>query len=130
MGDDELAAIRARRMAELQAAQGGGAPGGPQGMSQEEAEAKKQAIEEQRNAILKQILEPDARSRLSTIALVKPEKAKKIEDMLIMNYQRGAIQEPLSEERLKGLLGQISEQMGGGSGPKVTFQRRRMDDDD
>ncbi len=38
----------------------------------------------------------------------------------------------VSEDRLVSMLEQISEKQGGGSGPKITIQRRRaaFDDDD
>ena len=67
--DDELAAIRARRAAQLQ--QGGGmqgAMGGMQGAMQNQQnkaaqEEKQRAAEDQRAQILKAILEPPARER-------------------------------------------------------------------
>jgi programmed cell death protein 5 len=70
---------------------------------------------------------------VSRIGLVKPEKARAIEDMIIAAARRGALQEKVSEERLIELLEQVNEQ----AGPRkttVTIQRRRMafdsDEDD
>ena len=44
---------------------------------------------EQRNAIMAQVLEPDAKERLSNIAAVKPEKAEMLQNVIIGNMQRG-----------------------------------------
>ena len=90
--DPELAAIRAKRMAQLQGAGGGGMPpgmipGGGGMPDMEQMQQKKEqeaAAEEQRAQILKAILSPEARERLGNIGMVKPDKARKIQDMLIM----------------------------------------------
>ena len=67
---------------------------------------------------------------MARIALVKPEKARAIEEMLLQAARRGAIGEKVSEERLIELLEQVNERTG--SKTKVTIQRRRpvFDDDD
>jgi len=48
------------------------------------------------------------------IALVKPDKAREVGDMLVSMAQRGQVSERISEERLKGMLtgieGQTHEQ--------------------
>ena len=76
-----------------------------------------------------------ARERLARIALVKPEKARAVEDNVLRMAQRGQIAEPVSEDRLVAMLEGASGSSsggggGGGRGPKITFQRRNMLDDD
>ncbi|GJM89637.1 hypothetical protein PR202_gb02000 [Eleusine coracana subsp. coracana] len=80
--------------------------------------------------ILAQILSSEARERLSRIALVKPDKARSVEDVLLRAAQTGGISEKVSEERLISLLEQINNQTS--KQTKVTIQRRRsvLDDDD
>ncbi|KAI3435780.1 hypothetical protein D9Q98_001838 [Chlorella vulgaris] len=132
MADDpELEAIRQRRMAQMMAQQGGGG-GGDAPATPEEMQAQddaKQAQEEQRRAMLMNIMQPSARERLARISLVKPDKARAIEDMILMAARRGQIQEKVSEPRLIELLEKVSEQSEKKS--KVTIQRRRgvLDDD-
>lgn len=46
---------------------------------------------ERRQALLVQILEPEAKERLSRISLVKPEKARKIEDMILAQASSGRL---------------------------------------
>mmetsp|Transcript_11364 Transcript_11364/g.19913 ORF Transcript_11364/g.19913 Transcript_11364/m.19913 type:complete len:131 (-) Transcript_11364:480-872(-) len=127
----DLEAIRERRMQELMAQHGGGAGGGAQSAEQQEQqEEQRQQAEEQRRSMLVAVMTSEARERLSRIALVKPEKARGIENLIISMAQRGQLSEKVSEERLKGLLEQIQEKQGGTSGPKITIQRRRAFDED
>ncbi|KAH8868712.1 Programmed cell death protein 5 [Schistosoma japonicum] len=71
----------------------------------EDAEKRNQEI---RANILAQILDQDARARLNTIAITKPEKAKMVENMLINMAQTGRLGPKLSEEQLKQILLQVS----------------------
>eukprot|EP00887_Chlorella_sp_A99_P006253 scaffold3.g6253.t1 len=114
-------------MAELQAKYGGGqAPASAEEQAaQEEAKA---AAEEQRRGMLLALLQPSARDRLARISLVKPDKARAIEDIIIQAARRGQLGEKVSEERLIELLEQVNERTQ--SKTKVTIQRRRAFDDD
>jgi programmed cell death protein 5 len=67
---------------------------------------------------------------VANIAMVKKEKARRIEDMLITQAQRGAIGGAIDEDQLIQMLESISEMEGKSKVAKVTIQRRRMDDDD
>ncbi|ESO06308.1 hypothetical protein HELRODRAFT_155690 [Helobdella robusta] len=111
--DNELEAIRAKRMAEMQ--------------EEQEEMIQKQ---EMKNTILSQVLDQEARARLSTIALTKPDKAKMVESMLIQMAQKGQIQSKIGENQLKQLLEQISEKTK--TTTTVKFDRRRaaLDSDD
>ncbi|KXZ44039.1 hypothetical protein GPECTOR_75g763 [Gonium pectorale] len=89
------------------------------------------SAEEQRRAMLAACMTNEARERLSRIAIVKPDKARGVENMILGAAQRGALSGKVSEERLVELLEQINEREGA-SKPKITIQRRRpnlFDDD-
>jgi len=117
MADADLDEIRARRMAELQQQMGGG----PQdGNKQEEM---RQQQEEMKNGMLSQLLDQQARARLNTIAVAKPEKAKMVENMLIQMARTGQIQGKLGEAQLKNLLERVSSQTQ--KTTTVKFDRRR-----
>ena len=128
MADPELEAIRQRRMQELMGQRGAGNQQNPEQQKAQE-DAKREA-EERRQMMLSQILSAQARERLARIALVKPEKAKGVEDVILRAAQMGQIVEKVSEERLITLLEQINSQTTRQT--KVTIQRRRsvLDDDD
>ncbi|KAI8911289.1 hypothetical protein PhCBS80983_g01258 [Powellomyces hirtus] len=139
MADDDLQAIRARRMAEMRGASGGGElPAGlPAGMTAaaggagggqnaaEEAEKKSQ-MEEMRRTMLFQILDNQARERLARIKIVKGDKARAVEDLLIRMAQSGQIRSKVNETTLIGLLEQINE--ANQKETKIVYNRRRDDD--
>jgi len=101
MGDDELAELRRRRMAQMQQQ-----AGDQQGM-QEELE-RQQRQKSQIQMILMQVLEPDARERLNTIKLTKPEFAGAVEQQLIALAQSGRLKNKITDAQLKELLRQLA----------------------
>jgi programmed cell death protein 5 len=101
MGDDELSEIRKRRMAQLQQ------QSGDQQAMQEELE-RQQRQKSQIQMILMQVLEADARERLNTIRLTKPEFAGAVEQQLIALAQSGRLKNKISDAQLKELLRQLA----------------------
>jgi programmed cell death protein 5 len=101
MGDDELAEIRKRKMAQLQQQ-----AADQQGMQAELERQQQQKAQIQ--MILMQILEPDARERLNTIKLTKPEFAGAIEQQLVMLAQSGRIRQKITDAQFKELLRQLA----------------------
>ncbi|XP_057421250.1 uncharacterized protein LOC130715192 isoform X2 [Lotus japonicus] len=126
MADPELEAIRQRRMQELMGRQGAGSQQDPEQKAAQE-DAKREA-DERRQMMLSQILSAQARERIARIALVKPEKARGVEDVILRAAQMGQITEKVSEERLISLLEQINNQ----TARQTKIQRRRnvLEDDD
>ncbi|CAG8549021.1 10874_t:CDS:2 [Paraglomus occultum] len=123
MDDAELQAIRQARLRELQAqaTQGGGSKS-----SAEDAE-KRREMEEARQTMLVQILDNEARERLARISMVKADKARGVEDLLLRMAQTGQLRGKVSESQLIDLLGQINQQ----AKPETRIvYRRRFDGDD
>ena len=75
-----------------------------------EEQQRKAEIEAQKEAILRVILTQEARQRLANVKLVKPELAEAIENQLIALAQSGRIQAPLTDEELKAILEQLTNQ--------------------
>jgi programmed cell death protein 5 len=126
MAEDEgLEAIRAKRLAELQAQYDGGQS---DHQDHQKQQATKRREEDMKNSVLSQILEQGARARLNSIALVKPDKAKSVEMMLIRMAQSGQISGKVGEGQLVELLERINQQTQ--KSTKVKFERRRQDSDD
>ncbi|GIY63839.1 programmed cell death protein 5 [Caerostris extrusa] len=119
MDDEELQALRAKRLQELQAQRGHG------GQPNEAAAAEQKAKEEEfKNTILTQVLSKEARSRLSTISIAKPENGKMLENMIINMARTGQIRSQLADNEFVHLLEEVNRQIKQNT-PTVKFDRRR-----
>ena len=77
---------------------------------QEKAAQAQQEAEAQKQSILRKILTPEARQRLTNVKLVQPEFAAQIELQLIQIAQTGRVSLPITDEVLKRLLAEIQSQ--------------------
>jgi programmed cell death protein 5 len=94
VSEEELDGLRKRRMLELQ-----------QRMVEEQRQNQaQQQLEGQKQALLRRILTPEARRRLTNLNMVKPEFTQQLEMQLIQLAQQGRINLPITDEQLKELL--------------------------
>lgn len=98
---EDIEEIRKRKLMELQKRLA------EQQKAQEEAARQQAELEAQIQAILRRILTPEARERLSRVKLVKPELAQQVELILVQLYQTGQIRERIDDAKLKKILAQI-----------------------
>lgn len=101
---------------------------GPPNANREEEQNAKE--EEFKNQILSQALSQEARARLNTIAVAKPEKAALVENMLLRMVQMGQIQTKLQEADLINMLERVSEQTQRKTTVKFDRRRAGLDDSD
>jgi programmed cell death protein 5 len=95
--DEELEDVRKRRMLQLQ-----------RRLAEEQQRVQMaQQVEQQKQALLRQILTPEARQRLNNLKMVKPEFAAQLELQLIQLAQSGRLNIPLNDEQLKELLAKL-----------------------
>ena len=73
----------------------------------EELERQRQ-VEAQIHMVLMQIMEPDARERLNTIKITKPDFAKAVEQQLVLLAQSGRLKTKITDQQLKELLVQLT----------------------
>ncbi len=97
MDDEELEAIRRRKLQELQQVQ---VQAAAQQQYREQVEAQKQTI-------LRQILTPEARERLGRIELAYPELTDSIENQLIALAQSGRVQKVIDDATLRQILERV-----------------------
>jgi programmed cell death protein 5 len=98
--DEELEALRRRRLAEMQRASAD---------DQRRSQAQQQ-VERQKQAVIRRILTPEARQRLTNIRMVKPEFADELEMQLIQLAQSGRLRGQVTDEQLKKTLVQLGGQ--------------------
>ena len=95
--DKELEELRKRKLLELQ-----------QKMAEEQKQAQiQQQLELQKQALLRKILTPEARQRLTNLKMVRPEFTEQLELQLIQLAQQGKIPIPLKDSQLKQILIQL-----------------------
>jgi programmed cell death protein 5 len=100
LSDEELEEIRQRKLASLK----------EQALEDQAREQQVAEAQAQKEAILRQILTPEARSRLTNIRMVKPQVAEQIELQLIQLASSGRLKARVTDEQLKNLLQQITGQ--------------------
>jgi programmed cell death protein 5 len=133
MEDDELARIRQQRLAQLQASQGRGQDGDASTgqandkQRQQQQQQQKEREAEMRNNILSTVLTQEARARLATLGVAKPDRATMVENIIIQNTRMGAIRGKVDEEALKSLLERVQDSTKRET--KVSYDRRRVFDD-
>ena len=100
MSEEELEALRKRRMLELQ-----------RRLTQEQQKTQaEQLVEMQKQAILRRILTSDARQRINNLKMVKPQFAAQLELQLIQLAQQNRISIPMTDEQLKEILTKLQSQ--------------------
>ena len=97
MSDEELEELRRRKLSALQ-----------RQVSEEQRQAQmQQELEGQKQALLRSILSPEARQRLTNLKMVKPEFTEQLELQLIQLAQQGKLPIPLADKQLKEILTQL-----------------------
>jgi programmed cell death protein 5 len=95
---DDLEAARQRRLQELQAR------AAQNQVAQQQAAVDAQRQAEAMDQALAQILEPEARNRMTLIRMSRPELADAVSRQLVQLAQQGRIQRALTDADLKQIL--------------------------
>ena len=97
MSEDEMEQLQRRRLLELR-----------RRLAKEQQQAQvQQQIEVQKQTLLRRILTPDARRRLTNLKMVKQEFAQQLELQLIQLAQQGKMSIPVTDEQLKEILSRL-----------------------
>jgi len=94
---EDLEEIRRRKLAELQ-----------KKLEEERSREAEQNAQIQKQLILRSILTPEARSRLTNLRLSRPEYANAIEMQLISLAQSGRLRGKVTDPQLKELLRKLA----------------------
>ena len=76
---------------------------------QQQAQEKQAQAEAQRSQMLEQLLSSEAKERLSRIRLVKPEKVRQVEDLILMMAQQHRLGGPIMDAQLCQMLESVSQ---------------------
>ena len=97
MEDQELEAIRRRKLAELASQQ----------QAQQQHQEQAQAQEAQRQTLMRAILTPEARERLGRLKVAYPDIAASVEDQLLSLYSSGRLRSQVDDATLRRILEQV-----------------------
>ncbi|MFC4247319.1 DNA-binding protein [Natribaculum luteum] len=109
--DDDLEELRRKKMEQLQEQAQQQESGEAQEAAQQQAEAQKQAL-------LRQYLTDDARKRLNTVKMSKPQFGEQVERQVVALAQSGRLQGKIDDEKMKQLLNELKPE-------KKSFDIRR-----
>lgn len=103
--DDELERLREERLEQLQD------QAGSEGGGNEEAAAQREAAQQQadakKKALLRQYLSDEARKRLNTVKMSKPDFAEQVEQQVVALAQSGRIQGTIDDEKMRQILNEL-----------------------
>jgi programmed cell death protein 5 len=97
LSEDELEELRKKKLLALQR----------QLSDEQKGQQVQQQLETQKQTLLRNILTPEARQRLTNLKMVKPEFTDQLELQLIQLAQQGRLPIPLADEQLKQILIQL-----------------------
>jgi programmed cell death protein 5 len=97
VSDEELEELRRRRLSAMRRQSSD---------EQKNAQAEEQADQE-KQALLRSILAPEARQRLANLKMIKPDLVSQLEMQLIQLAQQGRVSIPMGDEQLKKILVQL-----------------------
>jgi programmed cell death protein 5 len=94
---DELDALRRRKLQELEY------------RAQQESVAQEQAkqMDAQKQALMRQLLTPEARERLANLRMTRPDIVESVENQLISLVQSGRINQQIDDFTLRQILRKI-----------------------
>jgi len=98
--DEELERLREEKMEQLQDRQEGEA-------AEEAREQQREQREAQKKAMLRKHLTDEARKRLNTIKMSKPEFGEQVEQQVVALAQSGRIQGRIDDEKMKAILKEL-----------------------
>jgi programmed cell death protein 5 len=95
--EDELDALRRRKLQELEY------------RAQQESVAQEQSkqMDAQKQALMRQLLTPEARERLANIRMTRPDIVDSVENQLITLVQSGRINQQIDDYTLRQILRKI-----------------------
>jgi programmed cell death protein 5 len=73
----------------------------------DQRQTQEEQLEAQKQSLLRQILSPEARQRLTNLKMIKPEFTEQLELQIIQLAQTGKLPIPLSDAQLKQILQQL-----------------------
>jgi programmed cell death protein 5 len=97
MSDEELEELRRRRLSAMRR----------QASDEQKNNQAEEQADQEKQALLRSILSPEARQRLANLKMIKPDLVSQLELQLIQLAQQGRAPIPMGDEQLKKILAQL-----------------------
>ena len=95
---------------------------------EQQMEQNKAARDEQRESMLRALVNAEGRERLKRIEQVKADRARYVESQIVALVQAGKLQPPVSDDTVREILAQCVDQEPG-KASHITVVRKRNEDD-
>jgi programmed cell death protein 5 len=97
MPDEELEELRKRRLSAMRR----------QASDEQKNVQAEEQVDQEKQALLRSILAPEARQRLTNLKMIKPDLVSQLELQIIQLAQQGRVPIPMGDEQLKKILVQL-----------------------
>jgi programmed cell death protein 5 len=104
--DEDIEQLREERLEQLREQQQGG-QGGDSQATREAQEAQREQAEAQKKAMLRQYLTDEARKRLNSVRMSKPDFADQVERQVLALARSGRLGDQIDDDQMRNLLQEL-----------------------
>lgn len=118
--------MREARLAELKRSSGGPGPGDRDGSGSSNGAARDEPGAGAIGSLIAGHLQPQALERLTRVSLVRPDRAKAVEQYLVQLLRQGTVTHKITEDEIVQILHGVAREQNKKNETKIIFNRREL----